>query len=339
MASIPRDTSDIGYRLRALESRAGVLERATGLNSASIGAGGIRVRDGGEILVTDGGGLNVRRPGSIQWSYDASQAGMYWGTLYPATDFDHGLLLMGPDGTVRMWLARDSAGDYEAAFGTDETPVTWFTVAARDVQLRASNDAVIDGRRQLYLTSGSGPSLLDSDGQVQIGLDASEVFTTTDVITNAPANAYISGSGQLGRTSWTPASSRRYKQDIRQYTPDPAVVDRLEPVTYKLNSDVEAGGVWPPDVDPPAPVRPHRPGEPEPPEPEPVEMAPVPDHVGFIAEDLDAAGLEEFVVYDSQGRPEQVQYDRLVAVLVPAVQDLRARVTELEQMLERCCDG
>lgn len=335
MASIPRDTSDIGYRLRALESRAGVLERATGLNSASIGAGGLRVRDGGEILITDGGGLTVRRPGSIAWTYDGVQDGMYWGTLYPATDYDHGLLLMGPDGTVRMWLARDSNGDYEAAFGTDETPVTWFTADAHDVQLRASNDAIIDGRRQLFFTSGTGPSVLDSDGQVQVGMDASEVFTTTDVITNAPANVYISGSGQLGRTSWTPTSSVRYKQDIEPYRPDPAVVDLLAPVTYRLKADVAAGGVYPVDVEPPS-VAPQRPGQPQAPEPEPVGKVPAPSYVGFTAEGLDEVGLGEFVVYDSQGRPEQVQYDRLVAVLVPAVQDLRARVAELE---ERCCDG
>ena len=324
MASIPRDTSDIGYRLRALESRAGVLERATGLNSASIGAGGMRVRDGGSIQILGGGSLEVRQPGSMKWTYEPSGLdGMFWGTLQPATDFHHGFAMFDPAGDGRIWFARLMDGKYVAEFGTTDAPIETVGADAQHILLH--------GHTQTIITSDTGPTLVDSGatGQLQLGAGANASFLTNgNVITSNPANVWMSAGGWIGRTSWTPTSSRRYKQDIEAYAPGPDAVDRITPVTYRLRSDVEAGGVYPPDVEPPSP-RLQRPGEPAP-EPEPVEMAPAPVYVGIIAEDLHEAGLGEFVTDDSHGRPEQVQYDRLVAVLIPAVQDLRARVTELE---------
>lgn len=54
---------------------------------------------------------------------------------------------------------------------------------------------------------------------------------------------------------------------------------------------------------------------------------------GVVAEDLDAAGLGMFVVYNNDGSPESVMYDRLGVALVPAVKSLRDRVNELERMM------
>ena len=54
---------------------------------------------------------------------------------------------------------------------------------------------------------------------------------------------------------------------------------------------------------------------------------------GVVAEDLDAAGLGMFVVYNEDGSPESVMYDRLGVALAPAVKALRDRVNELEEKI------
>ena len=52
-------------------------------------------------------------------------------------------------------------------------------------------------------------------------------------------------------------------------------------------------------------------------------------YAGFTAEDIDALGMTELVTYKDD-RPEALSYDRFTAVLVNAVQELTARVKELE---------
>lgn len=51
---------------------------------------------------------------------------------------------------------------------------------------------------------------------------------------------------------------------------------------------------------------------------------------GVIAEDVDAAGLGDFVTYDAEGRPAQVS-ERLWTALIPVVRDLRDRINRLEE--------
>ena len=60
---------------------------------------------------------------------------------------------------------------------------------------------------------------------------------------------------------------------------------------------------------------------------------------GVVAEDLDAAGLGMFVVYNEDGSPESVMYDRLGVALVPAVKALRDRVNELEEKIGELWNG
>lgn len=54
-------------------------------------------------------------------------------------------------------------------------------------------------------------------------------------------------------------------------------------------------------------------------------------HAGLIAEEVDALGLQEFVSYDAEGRPDGVQYERVAVALLDIVKDLAARVVALEE--------
>jgi hypothetical protein len=51
---------------------------------------------------------------------------------------------------------------------------------------------------------------------------------------------------------------------------------------------------------------------------------------GFIAEEVAAAGLEEFVVRNEAGEPDAIHYANMVSLMAKAIQQLEARVAALE---------
>ena len=60
---------------------------------------------------------------------------------------------------------------------------------------------------------------------------------------------------------------------------------------------------------------------------------------GFIAEELNEVDyLKRFVVYNSEGLPEAVNYDQIVAPLLELVRDNRNRITNLEGQLQSALD-
>jgi hypothetical protein len=111
-----------------------------------------------------------------------------------------------------------------------------------------------------------------------------------NVTTANAANVEIANDGIMRRST----SSLRYKSDVVNATHGLADVLKLRSVTYKGKNDG--------------------------------------DRVfgGLIAEEVHDAGLTEFVAYDKEGRPDAIHYGNMVALLVKAVQELTARVAELE---------
>lgn len=54
---------------------------------------------------------------------------------------------------------------------------------------------------------------------------------------------------------------------------------------------------------------------------------------GFIAEDVDAIGLSEVMLYDEEGRPDGVLYANMVALLTKALQEQQQQIQELQLAL------
>jgi hypothetical protein len=52
--------------------------------------------------------------------------------------------------------------------------------------------------------------------------------------------------------------------------------------------------------------------------------------LGLIAEELDAAGLHEFVIYDEDGTPDGIEYGMLTVALIAVARDHEARLRRLE---------
>lgn len=148
------------------------------------------------------------------------------------------------------------------------------------------------------LTVSSGATI---SGSVTVGgnLSTDGSLTRTALAGGGSTTATINNAGQFIRTT----SSARYKQDVESINVPLSTVLQMEPRKFRLIEEVES--------DPDARY-----------------------YGGFIAEELDALGLDTFVGYqkleDGTVRPESVYYAELTAVLVSAIKELNARIETLE---------
>ena len=51
---------------------------------------------------------------------------------------------------------------------------------------------------------------------------------------------------------------------------------------------------------------------------------------GLIAEEVDAAGLQEFVQYADDGTPDALAYGNMVSLCIKAIQEQQAMIAELQ---------
>jgi hypothetical protein len=107
--------------------------------------------------------------------------------------------------------------------------------------------------------------------------------------TGTAANAVVSADGFLRRST----SSLRYKTDIQDATHGLTDLLKLRSVTYKGKND---GDII---------------------------------FGGLIAEEVDAAGLNEFVQYAADGSPDALAYGNMVSLCVKAIQEQQALITAL----------
>jgi hypothetical protein len=111
-----------------------------------------------------------------------------------------------------------------------------------------------------------------------------------NLTSGSAANVYLDSQGIFYRST----SSLKYKTDIADSTRGLSDVLKLRPVTYKAkNSGDTVFG-------------------------------------GLIAEEVDAAGLNEFVQYAPDKTPDAIHYGNMVSLLVAAIKELTARVEALE---------
>jgi hypothetical protein len=112
--------------------------------------------------------------------------------------------------------------------------------------------------------------------------------------TGAGVNTVIGTNGFIGRST----SALKYKQNIRDL--ESIDINKFRPVRYKSKCESDDQTI---------------------------------DHFGFIADEIDQAGIKELVQYNAEGEVEGFSYDRLTVVLVKAIQELNTKVTALEAQL------
>lgn len=100
-----------------------------------------------------------------------------------------------------------------------------------------------------------------------------------------------------GEFSWR-TSSARYKEEIQLLTEDFVQILRAEPRSFRYKASGEHG-------------------------------------IGYIAEEIDAAGLKNLVIYDKDGAPDGVRYEMVPLYLVEVVKAQERRIASLEERLAR----
>ena len=130
-------------------------------------------------------------------------------------------------------------------------------------------------------------------GTTYFKIEASTGYITVPGVytltTGSAANVFVGTGGDLRRST----SSLKYKTDIQDATHGLAEVMQLRPVIYKGINDGETV------------------------------------FGGFIAEEVDALGLTEFVQYADDGSPDALAYGNMVSLLAKAIQEQQALITAL----------
>ena len=180
------------------------------------------------------------------------------------------------------------------------------TSTSTDVSANGSNRSVS------LLPSGSGHIyLLCGTGQVRSMTIAGDVLTAA-----ATTGVYIrTDTGQMGIS----ASSQRFKVAIEKYSFKGRILD-LEPKTWydKRETEKYAEAL-------------HQIGKGAEEEEALKDLhKPLAPGYGFVAEEVQEAGLEEFVLRNKEGDIIALAYDRLWIPLVPEVRALRERIERLE---------
>jgi len=189
----------------------------------------------------------------------------------------------------------ESTGETTVQAGSvsDYTELDQYRVFANDVAING-NDVDIVSVNDVDVTCKNGRALLGAAGG-----DTRSVTSTT----GSAANVYKDpATSRFYRST----SALKYKTDIADAEVDPADVLSL------------AGRTW---VDK-----------------DKIDNPDQPEHlrrdVGFIADELDALpSLRQFVVYDEDGEPDSIEYDRLSVALLVLAKVQQARLDSFEERL------
>jgi hypothetical protein len=153
--------------------------------------------------------------------------------------------------------------------------------------------ATADSAQNAFLCKNSGD--FDLFQVRNDGLIATGTRTQSpyNATTGSAANLFVDSTGILYRST----SSQKYKTEIEDAEHGLAEVMALRSVTYKSKTDGERV------------------------------------FVGFVAEEVHAIGLTEFVEYAEDGTPDALAYSHMVALLTKAIQELKAEVDDLKAQI------
>ncbi|MED1079441.1 prophage endopeptidase tail family protein [Bacillus licheniformis] len=239
------------------------------------------------------------------------------------------------------WVFDNVESRYAALFEGSQSiirfkPVNFDVIASGGIRLKTTKGVNFDtGGRGIFLTGSSqtigangtltlkgNAASSSSVGDINIGVDGRGPRVWSSSINNrtttAPANLHMNQYGNFEKVT----SSQKYKINIEEFPKDRVEnILKLNPKTWFDKLAVEAYAEIlesgrEDDEDKPY-----------------LERIP-----GLIAEEVFEAGLKEFVFF---GKPDEngnreiegIMYDRLFALLIPIVRDLKTRIENIESTL------
>jgi len=144
-------------------------------------------------------------------------------------------------------------------------------------------------------TSSNYIVLSDGDGNPRLYYNGSVngwySIETYNFTTASATNMCVTGAGAIARST----SALKYKKDIRDL--ESIDINLFRPVRYKSKCEVDDQTI---------------------------------DRFGIVADEVHEAGITELVTYSETGEVEGFAYDRMVPVLVKAIQELSAKNDALE---------
>ncbi|MEV8029275.1 hypothetical protein [Cellulosimicrobium funkei] len=326
----------LAAELASLRAQIAELQRASTLGSAAISSGGLTVQDGGSVTIRDGGDLAIEGGGDVAvrdgGSLRVEDAG---GVVVErgggltvqdggGLDVEDGGYLRGkyPDGSTAAVLGpiRDAATGAPfghgllvqssgAEGGADIFKAKREVDGARTVEFGSPNLPLDDvwGRTQRWWiraaqasgTGGDAPMRFACAGEIGFYSETGRLRVPW-TNASAAANVALDADGIILRVS----SALKYKQDLEDYNADPDAVLALRPRTWRDRGEVER--------DPDTTNR----------------------YVGFIAEEVHDAGLTDLVVYDADGNPDALSYDRFSAALISLIRRQQDQIDTLRTELD-----
>ena len=164
-------------------------------------------------------------------------------------------------------------------------------LAGASLAVTASNNILI---------GNNGSGVVSGTPEIRIGLQGTQVETRIAGIFGASlsgSNVVVDSNGQLGVS----ASSRRFKEDVRDMGEVSDKLSKLRPVRFRFKAEDADSGERPLEY-------------------------------GLIAEEV-AEVLPELVPLDAEGKPYAVRYDLLSSLLLSELQRQRRDIEALEQKL------
>jgi hypothetical protein len=204
--------------------------------------------------------------------------------------------------TASLYL-NESGGDVVVdTFRVTSTTSYNLTSTTHSFQIGPDNSANLrlddNGIQAASNGSASGLNINTFGGNIILGTTTSDITADSIYATSVTGrDVYVSSAGLLGYNS---ASSRRFKREITPLNYDPEKILNIEPVSFKYNVGILHKSEDPDVI-----------------------------QVGFIAEDLDEAGLVNLVDYDENGLPEAIQYSRYIVALQTVVRYQNSQIKDL----------
>lgn len=234
----------------------------------------------------------------------------------------HGNLML-PHGFVRL----APAAKYGTAFIQSDGPFEFTRYASTARQQVAMHSLITDefvrtdqvvssGQLNLFGYNGGTDLQLKSGG----GIVSTAVYNRTYT---SSANMYITGYGTIGRST----SSRRNKLCVEELPEIDDALLSLKARTWFDREESESVAELYTLEDTGEPILDEK-GVPIVDTPDELRRIP-----GMVAEEVEEAGLTQFVQYGEDGQVEGLMYDRLGVALIPVVARLRDRVVALEAAL------
>jgi len=264
----------------------------------------------GKVLTSDTSGLatwqepsvtvpldlsgSLPNPGAIIKGYNSSYGVGVWGE----SDSGRGISGYSTTGTAIWGYTYTGWAGYFQGPENDGTNATVAIISGGDRMLLDNNE--IDSvEKALYLNNNSSRNVMIATGGGNVGIGTTTPSEKLEVNGTARLRGIAAGTGTKvvadgNGKLWKETSSKRYKRNIENLEISLDEILKLRPVRFQWRTTGQ-------------------------------------EDVGLIAEEVDEV-LGDLVIYDKDGRPDAVKYDKLALYLLGVVKAQQEKIADLEKI-------